>query len=76
MEPPPRMTEIFKPQPLTIDSLSSEELQARKNYIRSHRLLNLIMEFLVAAKKEGMSPSAEIFSFIQNAPQPGTMDFR
>jgi len=53
-----------------------EEVQARKNFVRAHRLLPITVEFLTACKKEGITPSADMFSnFLQNVPQPGSIDF-
>jgi hypothetical protein len=53
-----------------------EELQARKNFVRSHRLLSITVEFLTACKKEGITPSADMFStYLNNVPQPGSIDF-
>jgi len=58
------------------EALSNEEIQARKNYVRSHRLLPITIEFLTACKKAGITPSAEMFStYLQDAPQPGSIDF-
>jgi len=58
------------------EPLSNEEIQARKNYVRSHRLLPITIEFLTACKKAGITPSAEMFStYLQDAPQPGSIDF-
>lgn len=67
--------EPFKPQLSTLESLSVEELSARKNFIRSHRNLPVIIDFLTTCKKEGISPSAETFHYLQeNNPPPGPID--
>jgi len=69
----PRFDSIFK-QPGIVE-VSPDELQARKNYIRSHRLLPVTIEFMTTCKKEGLTPSAEMFSYLNDAPQPGSIDF-
>lgn len=58
-----------------VEPLTTEELQARKNFIRSHRLLPITIEFMTQCKKEGISPSAETFTYMQDTPQPGSIDF-
>jgi len=68
-----RFDGMFKPNPM--ETLSNEELQARKNYIRSHRLLPVIIDFCSNCKKEGISPSVESFHYLQDTPQPGSIDF-
>lgn len=65
----PRFTEMFK-APIESLSLSSEELQARKNYIRSHRLLPVVNEFISSCKKEGITPSVEALSYMQDTHPP------
>jgi hypothetical protein len=70
--PTPRLTDAFKP--VSVESLSIEELQARKNYIRSHRLLPVMMELLTACKKEHILPPPETYHMYEIAP-PGTIDF-
>jgi len=70
----PRFDSIFK-QPGLVEPLSGEELQARKNYVRSHRLLPITIEFMTTCKKEGITPSAEMFSYLADTPQPGSIDF-
>jgi len=57
------------------DVFTNEDLQARKNYIRAHRLLPISIEFMTTCKKEGITPSAEMFSFMADTPQPGSLDF-
>jgi len=53
-----------------------EEVQARKNFVRAHRLLPITVEFLTSCKKEGITPSADMFGgYLQNVPQPGSIDF-
>jgi len=55
--------------------LSNEEIQARKNYVRGHRLLPITIEFLTACKRVGITPSAEIFSnYLRDTPN-GSLDF-
>jgi len=68
--------------PLRFDGLykgdvfhTNEDLQARKNYIRAHRLLPICIEFMTTCKKEGITPSAEMFSFMAETPQSGALDF-
>jgi hypothetical protein len=58
-----------------IDSISPEEFQARKNYVRTHRMLPSIVEFLTTCKKEGVTPSAETFTYLHETIQPPNIDF-
>jgi len=67
-----KLNDVFKP--ISVESLSMEELQARKNYIRSHRLLPVMMELLTACKKEHILPSPDTYNMYEIAP-PGTSDF-
>lgn len=64
---PPRF-DMFK-QNLT-DTISVEEMQARRNYIRSHRLLPVITEFISTARKEGLTPSVDNLAYLQDVHPP------
>jgi len=65
-----RLEGVYSKEPL-----SNEEVQARKNFIRAHRLLPVTIEFLTTCKKEGITPSAEMFNHYLQEPQPGSIDF-
>jgi len=69
-----RFDGLFKPVGM-IEPVSNEELQVRKNFIRSHRLLPITIEFMTLCKKEGITPSAEMFTFLSDTPPPGSIDF-
>jgi len=71
----PRFDSIFKQPGIVEPSLSGEELQTRKNFVRSHRFLPITIEFMTTCKKEGITPSAEMFSYLADSPQPGSIDF-
>jgi len=70
----PRFDSMFK-QPGLVEPLNGEELQVRKNFIRAHRLLPITIDFMTTCKKEGITPSAEMFTFLADTPQPGSIDF-
>jgi len=70
----PTFNGIYK-QGSVVEPLSSDELQARKNFIRAHRLLPLTVEFMTSCKKEGITPSAEMFAYMVDTPPPGSIDF-
>jgi len=71
----PRFDGMFKPNNTMVETLSTEELQARKNYVRTHRLLPGMIELMTQCKKEGVTPSVETFTYLQDTPQPGSIDF-
>lgn len=52
-----KLNDMFK-QTTPQESLSVEELQERRNFLRNHRLLPTFMEMLTTCKKEGIIPDA------------------
>jgi hypothetical protein len=73
---PPRFDpNLFTKQATFMDSISSEEIQARKNYVRTHRLLPHIVEFMTTCKKEGLSPAAEALAYLTETIQTPHIDF-
>jgi hypothetical protein len=54
-------------------NMLDESNLAKKNFVRSHRLLHVIMQVVVATKKE-TSPSIDTINFFEQY-QPGTLDF-
>jgi hypothetical protein len=57
------------------DGPMKQELEETRVYVSSHRLLPAMIEFLNSCKKEGVTPSAQILCYLENVPQPGSIDF-
>lgn len=48
------------PNPHPQDNLTAEELNERKNFVRTHRLLPVFMELLTTCKKENIIPEPQV----------------
>eukprot|EP01119_Soliformovum_irregulare_P018659 TRINITY_DN576_c0_g1_i3.p1 TRINITY_DN576_c0_g1~~TRINITY_DN576_c0_g1_i3.p1 ORF type:complete len:290 (+),score=73.08 TRINITY_DN576_c0_g1_i3:71-940(+) len=61
-----RGSSIKSENPIKAEPMTPDDIQQRKNFVRSHRLLPDVIRFVTTCKKEGVSPSAETFAYLQD----------